>query len=77
MRILFLDTETNGLPKNRYAPYTMTEAWPTLVQIAWQVVDFPADPTIKPAPLYVSSFLVKPEAGMVWSTEAEAIHKIT
>lgn len=78
MRILFVDTETNGLPKNRYAPYTMTEAWPTIVQLAWQVVDFQINnPTSNPAPLYASSFLIKPEASMVWSKEAEAIHKIT
>jgi len=39
MRVLFLDTETNGLPQNRYAPYTMIGVWPSLCQIAWQVWD--------------------------------------
>ncbi len=83
MRILFLDTETNGLPKNRYAPYTMTDAWPAIVQLAWQVVEFQtnatttATATTTPPPLYASSFLIKPEAGMAWSTEAAAIHGIT
>lgn len=78
MRILFLDTETNGLPKNRYAPYTMTEAWPKIVQIAWQVVDFHStDPTTFPAPLYMSSFLITPNEGMVWDAGAEAIHGIS
>lgn len=75
MRILFVDTETNGLPKNRYAPYTMTDAWPAIVQIAWQVVDF-ADPAT-PVPLYASSFLIRPAVGQVWCKEAEAIHRIS
>jgi DNA polymerase-3 subunit epsilon len=77
MRILFIDTETNGLPKNRYAPYTMTDAWPMIVQIAWKVVEFSMKPNTHPVPLYTSSFLIKPEKGMQWSAEAEAIHRIT
>lgn len=34
--ILFFDTETTGLPVNFNAPYTDTENWPRLVQLAWQ-----------------------------------------
>jgi DNA polymerase III epsilon subunit-like protein len=75
MLILFLDTETNGLPKNRYASYTMTDAWPTLVQVAWQVMDFSV-PT-KPVPIYSSSFLVQPEPGQIWNEESAAIHGFT
>lgn len=75
MRILFLDTETNGLPKNRYASYTVANVWPELVQVAWQVVDFSVPAT--PVPLYTSSFLVKPEPGQVWNEESAAIHGFT
>ncbi len=75
MRILFLDTETNGLPQNRHAPYTMATAWPALVQVAWQVVDFSVPAS--PVPVYTSSFLVQPEAGQVWNQESAAIHGFT
>ena len=69
MRILFLDTETNGLPKNRYASFKMTEAWPTIVQLAWQVWEFP---DIK---IYESSFLLQPTDP--WNAESAKIHGIT
>lgn len=74
MRILFIDTETNGLPKNRYAPYTMIEAWPAIVQLAWQVWDFTELPAVQ---LYQSSFLIQPAKGQVWSVEAEGVHRIS
>ena len=73
MRILFLDTETNGLPKNRYAPFTMTAAWPTLVQVAWEVWEF--SDTQSYVKLQQASFLIQPEGE--WSEEAAAIHGIT
>ena len=75
MRILFLDTETNGLPKNRYAPYTMTEAWPPIAQLAWQVWDISVGKVA--VKLCDSSFIVKPAAGQVWNLDAAAIHGIT
>jgi DNA polymerase-3 subunit epsilon len=33
--LLLLDTETNGLPRNRQAPYTMTDCWPAVLQLSW------------------------------------------
>jgi DNA polymerase-3 subunit epsilon len=72
MRVLFLDTETNGLPQNRYAPYTETKNWPAIVQIAWQVWDIGATHWIQKV-----NTLVKPTADMVWSDEAAAIHRIS
>ncbi len=77
MRILFLDTETNGLPKNRFASYTMTAAWPALAQVAWQVWDFQQIPPLTPIPIAESSLLVQPAEGTAWSAEAAAIHGIT
>ena len=74
MRVLFLDTETNGLPKNRYAPYTMSGAWPTLTQVAWEVWDIQE---MGGALISAASFLIKPEAGEVWDTAAAAIHGIS
>lgn len=34
-RLLFFDTETTGLPKEKNQPYTNSDNWPRLVQIAW------------------------------------------
>ena len=36
---LIFDTETTGLPKNYKAPYTDTDNWPRMVQLAWQLHD--------------------------------------
>lgn len=33
--ILFVDTETNGLPKNYKAPVTLVDNWPRVIQLAW------------------------------------------
>lgn len=35
LRILLLDTETNGLPKNRYAPISESGVWPAILQLSW------------------------------------------
>jgi len=36
---LIFDTETTGLPKDWKQPFTNTENWPRLVQLAWQLHD--------------------------------------
>ena len=75
MRVLFLDTETNGLPKNRWASPKMVDAWPSIAQLAWQVWDITiGKPAVK---LYDSCFFVKPREGEAWDKEAAAIHGIT
>lgn len=38
MKILFFDTETNGLPKDWKASYTEVDNWPRIIQLAWIVV---------------------------------------
>jgi hypothetical protein len=38
MLVLFVDTETAGLPTDYHAdPFTNPEAWPRIVEIGWQV----------------------------------------
>jgi len=37
VRVLMFDTETNGLPKNKHAPYTMPEFWPAILQLSWAI----------------------------------------
>lgn len=75
MRVLFLDTETNGLPKNRYAPPSMTGAWPSVAQVAWQVWDMSLNKS--PVKLYDSCSFVQPAPGQVWDAESAAIHGIS
>jgi len=69
MKLLFLDTETNGLPKNRYAPFTSTEMWPHILQISWQLVDIESWANLSEYDSYVK--LRSP-----WNSEAERIHQI-
>lgn len=35
--LLFVDTETSGLPKDWHAPYNRSGNWPYIVQLAWVV----------------------------------------
>lgn len=39
MKILFFDTETNGLPLNYQASYTDVYNWPRVISLAWILAD--------------------------------------
>jgi len=69
MRLLFLDSETNGLPSYRYAPFTAVDCWPRLIQLSWQVVD-----TLSWETLETHDYFVK--TGVIWNTDAERVHRI-
>ena len=71
MRILFFDTETNGLPKFKQTP----PEWPAIVQVAWQTWDFP----LSGVPVLHSaySYIVKPSPLLLWDLGSQAIHSIT
>lgn len=72
MRVLFFDTETNGLP--RYRTSVDAADWPAVVQIAWQVWDFAAEtPVLQSA----CSYIVKPPASLAWDPGSQAIHTIS
>ena len=77
MRIIVLDTETNGLPANRYISYTNTKVWPAIVQVAWEVWDIRFDGAAEPMQLRKTSLLVKPPTDLVWNEESAAIHGIS
>ena len=70
MTYLFIDTETTGLPRRRYAPYTDTTNWPRIVQIAWIYSD--NDGEI----LDSEEHIIKPE-GFVIPFDAQNIHGIS
>lgn len=70
MKILFFDTETTGLPVNFYEPYTNTENWPRLVQLAWITEE--TDTKEKKE----KDLIIRPE-GFTIPEEAAKIHNIT
>lgn len=74
MRILFFDTETNGLPWNRHGSYLNTENWPHILQIAWQIWYIPTG--AQSTCLQRVNAFVKPDADLKWDAGAAAIHKI-
>jgi DNA polymerase III epsilon subunit-like protein len=50
MNLLVIDTETTGLPRDRYAPVSVRGNWPYPVQIAWSIyrppnLAFPSNPS--------------------------------
>ncbi|MFA5559684.1 MAG: 3'-5' exonuclease [Methanofastidiosum sp.] len=67
---LFIDTETSGLPRDRYAPCTDTRNWPRLVQIAWLYCDELGNV------LSSEEHIIKPE-GFVITFDAQNIHGIS
>jgi len=69
MKILFIDSETNGLPTNRWAPFTSTEMWPHVIQLSWQIID-----TNTWAVLKTENHYLKPRA--IWNKDAERVHRI-
>lgn len=76
MRILFFDTETNGLPTDRYALTTDVEKWPRIIQIAWQLWEFDSAES-SGTRLCAESHIIRPPEDLVWNTESEGIHKIS
>lgn len=66
---LFIDTETTGLPDNKYIR-PGSESWPRMVQLAWIV----ADETGKV--ISYNSRIIKPQ-GFLIPDEAQMIHKIS
>lgn len=74
MRVLFLDTETNGLPKNSYALPSNIGNWPRVLQIAWQLWELVGGSFTK---LSEVSFLIQPDPEMIWDAGAEKIHKLS
>ena len=70
IRILFFDTETNGLPKNFNASLADTNNWPRLVQIAWLLYDANGHLILE------ENNIIKP-VGFKIKKSASEIHKIT
>lgn len=75
MKAIFIDTETNGVPKNYKAPYTDTANWPEPIQVAYTVATI--SPRIKP---HHSTVVVlnRPDIEPhLWSADAFSVHGIS
>lgn len=75
MRILYFDTETNGLPKDRNALTRDVEKWPRIIQIAWQLWEYSESGERKR--ISSESYIITPSHDTIWNAESEAIHKIS
>lgn len=68
--LLFIDTETTGLPLRWDRPYNDTTNWPQVIQLAWIVVN-PQQEEVKRCNYYIY------ESDIAISPESEKIHGIT
>ena len=74
MKILLFDTETNGLPKNRYAPYSCSDAYPAVLQLSWAIYSVQTTIMTK---LDSRDMRLRLDPSIVWDTGAAQIHGIT
>lgn len=73
--ILFIDTETSGLPKNLNVPHSEKNPWPYIVQIGWVIFDKIGN-EIKSEKHYVKAldFKIDPESEKIHGiSEAQTI----
>lgn len=68
--LLFVDTETSGMPENLQAPPSQTSAWPYILQVAWQIFDS-SGKLLKTANHYIY------EDEIIIDKQSEAVHGIT
>jgi DNA polymerase III epsilon subunit-like protein len=69
MKVLYFDTETNGLPKSRGGSDTDINNHPEPVEIAWQIW---SDGVLVKRRVA----LIKPDSNIVWDAGSAIIHKI-
>jgi len=74
LTVLLLDTETNGLPKNRYAPISEPGAYPAILQLSWSIFEIEGRTLRSVATRDIGLALHPSEA---WDTGAAKIHGIT
>lgn len=74
MKLLLLDTETNGLPRNRYAPISEPGAYPAILQLSWAMYTV-VGKTLVPGAQKDIGLALHPS--IAWDTGAAAIHGIS
>jgi DNA polymerase-3 subunit epsilon len=75
IRILFVDTETNGLPKNSYAPPAEHKAWPAILQISWIICSLTEEGEFELVDTKNYQVTLPPE--IAWDAGAASIHRMT
>jgi DNA polymerase-3 subunit alpha len=74
LTILILDTETNGLPKNRFAPVSQTDAFPAILQLSWAIYTITGD---QMTPGFKKDITLALDPAIPWDSDAAKIHGIT
>ena len=74
IRILILDTETNGLPKNKYAPVSEFGLYPAILQLSWAIFTI-SEKHMHPGARKDIGLALDPS--VPWDTGAAAIHGLT
>lgn len=69
VRALFVDTETNGLPKDWKRPPDASDNWPRIVEMAWTIQAEPQEHAL------IKQFLIQPNGWEIG--ESEKIHGIS
>ena len=72
--ILLLDTETNGLPKNRFAPPSEYDAYPAILQLSWTVYEDIGDQLVERVSRDIGIAL---DPAIRWDTGAAKIHGLS
>ena len=74
LTILLLDTETNGLPKNRFAPPSEFNSYPAILQLSWAIYTIDGRRIVSVSSRDIG---IRLEPGATWDTGAAKIHGIT
>jgi hypothetical protein len=74
MRILFVDTETNGVPRSRWIKEEDWMQWPEILQIAWEIWDIQEGQ--EPKCVKSEDYILKQSSDIKWDSVAESFHKI-
>jgi DNA polymerase-3 subunit alpha len=73
-KLLLLDTETNGLPKNRFAPISVADAYPAILQLSWSLFTLTGNEMTHE---HSRDITVALDPSVAWDTGAAAVHGIS
>ena len=74
LSLLILDTETNGLPKNRFAPPSQFDAFPAILQLSWAIYEIDGTRLVRGDSRDVGVAL---DPSIPWDTGAAKIHGLS
>jgi len=77
VRILLLDTETNGLPAGRQIPVAQWQHYPAVLQLSWAIYEVDAGSRQIGLPVSKRDIGLALDPSVPWNAEAAAIHGIS